>query len=52
MLFYDVYNGIARRAWDRNTGSLEAIEREMKRSPNLTVTIPNLVDENLLQHIQ
>jgi urocanate hydratase len=52
MLFYDVNNGIARRAWARNTGSLEAIEREMKRSPNLTVTIPNLVDENLLQHIQ
>ena len=52
MLFYDVNYGIARRAWARNTGSLEAIEREMKRSPNLTVTIPNLVDENLLQHIQ
>jgi urocanate hydratase len=52
MLFYDVNNGIARRAWARNTGSLEAIEREMKRSPNLTVTMPNLVDENLLQHIQ
>ena len=52
MLFYDVNNGIARRAWARNSGSLEAIEREMKRSPNLTVTIPNLVDENLLQHIQ
>ena len=52
MLFYDVNNGIARRAWARNSGSLEAIEREMKRSPNLTVTMPNLVDENLLQHIQ
>ena len=52
MLFYDVNNGIARRAWARNSGSLEAIEREMKRSPNLIVTIPNLVDENLLQHIQ
>jgi len=52
MLFYDVNNGIARRAWARNSGSLEAIEREMKRTPNLTVTMPNLVDENLLQHIQ
>ncbi len=52
MLFYDVNNGIARRAWARNSGSLEAIEREMKRSPNLTVTMPNLVDENLLKHIQ
>jgi urocanate hydratase len=52
MLFYDVNNGIARRAWARNSGSLEAIEREMKRSPNLTVTMPNLVDEKLLDHIQ
>ena len=52
MLFYDVNNGIARRAWARNSGSLEAIEREMKRSPNLTVTMPNLVDEKLLQQIQ
>ncbi len=52
MLFYDVNNGIARRAWARNSGSLEAIEREMKRTPNLTVTMPNLVNENLLQHIQ
>lgn len=52
MLFYDVNNGIARRAWARNTGSIEAIEREMKRSPNLIVTMPNLVDEKLLHHIQ
>jgi len=48
MLFYDVNNGISRRAWARNSGSLEAIEREMKRSPNLTVTMPNLVDEKFV----
>lgn len=47
MLFYDVNNGIARRAWARNSGSLEAIQREMERSPNLKVTIPNLVDEEI-----
>lgn len=49
MLFYDVNNGIARRAWARNSGSLEAIQREMDRSPGLKVTIPNLVDEVLLK---
>ncbi|MBN7812732.1 urocanate hydratase [Algoriphagus sp. H41] len=49
MLFYDVNNGIARRAWARNSGSLEAIQREMERSPGLKVTIPNLVDEELLK---
>lgn len=51
MLFYDVNNGIARRAWARNPGSLEAIQREMERSPELKVTIPNLVDEEVLKGI-
>lgn len=49
MLFYDVNNGIARRAWARNSGSLEAIQREMHRTPELKVTLPNLVDEDILK---
>jgi urocanate hydratase len=48
MLFFDVNNGIARRAWARNGGSIEAIQREMDRSPGLRVTIPQLVDDSLL----
>ncbi|MAL12489.1 MAG: urocanate hydratase [Algoriphagus sp.] len=48
-LFYDVNNGIARRAWARNSGSLEAIQREMDRTPELKVTLPNLVDEDILK---
>ena len=51
MLFFDVNNGIARRSWARNEGSLFAIKREMKRSPNLKVTIANLVDDNLLENL-
>jgi len=51
MLFYDVNNGIARRAWARNSGSLEAIKREMERSPNLKVTIPNLVENSILDKL-
>ena len=47
MLFWDVNNGIARRAWARNSGSLEAIRREMERSPELKVTLPYLVEEDL-----
>ena len=47
MLFYDVNNGIARRAWARNSGSMEAIQREMDRTPRLKVTIPSLVDEKV-----
>ena len=47
MLFYDVNNGIARRAWARNEEALFAIKREMQRSPNLKITLPNLVDDDL-----
>ena len=48
MLFWDVNNGIARRSWARNEGSRIAIEREMKRTPGLLVTLPNLVDNKLI----
>lgn len=48
MLFWDVNNGIARRSWARNEGSRSAIEREMKRTPGLRVTLPNLVDNKLI----
>ena len=48
MLFWDVNNGIARRAWARNEGSIRSIEREMRRSEGLQVTLPNLVDEDII----
>lgn len=48
MLFWDVNNGIARRSWARNEGSRSAIEREMERTPGLRVTLPNLVDNKLI----
>lgn len=51
MLFWDVNNGIARRSWARNDGSLEAIRREMDRTPGLTVTLPYLVDDNIIDNI-
>ncbi len=51
MLFYDVNNGIARRSWARNKEARFAIEREMERSPNLKVTLPNLVDDSLLKEL-
>jgi urocanate hydratase len=49
MLFYDVNNGIARRSWARNKEAMFAIQREMKRSKKLVVTMPHLVDEQLLK---
>ena len=51
MLFYDVNNGISRRSWARNEGAIFAIKREMARTPNLKVTVPNLVDDDLLEDL-
>ena len=51
MLFYDVNNGIARRSWARNKEAIFTAKREMERSPNLKVTIPNLVDDDLLKDL-
>ncbi len=51
MLFYDVNNGISRRSWARNEEALFAIKREMERTPNLKVTLPNLVETNILDHL-
>lgn len=52
MLFWDVNNGIARRSWARNKEALFAIKREMERTPNLKVTLPNLVDDDVMKNIQ
>ena len=51
MLSYDVNNGIARRSWARNDEAIFAIKREMERTPNLKITLPNLVEENLLKDL-
>ena len=51
MLFYDVNNGIARRSWARNDEAIFAIKREMERTPNLKVTLPNLVEDELLNDL-
>ena len=51
MLHWDVNNGIARRSWARNKGSMDAICREMGKTPGLKVTLPNLVDESLFENL-
>lgn len=48
MLFWDVNNGIARRGWARNEEALFAIKREMQRTPQLKVTLPNIVSDDVL----
>ncbi len=51
MLFYDVNNGIARRSWARNSEAIYTAKREMLRTPKLAITLPNLVDENILKDL-
>lgn len=48
MLHWDVNNGIARRSWARNEGAIFAIKRAMEMEPKLKVTVPNLVDDGLI----
>lgn len=51
MLLWDVNNGIARRSWARNKGSIDAIKREMERTPGLQVTLPNFVDDSEIEKL-
>jgi urocanate hydratase len=51
MLFFDVNNGIARRSWARNKEARFAIEREMQRTPELRVSLPNSVDDDILKKL-
>ena len=51
MLLWDVNNGIARRSWARNEGSVRSIRREMERTPGLEVTLPHLVDDATIESV-
>ncbi len=51
MLHWDVNNGIARRSWARNEPATFAIKRAMQENPYLTVTLPNLTDEKMIDEL-
>lgn len=51
MLYWDVNNGIARRSWARNSEAVFAIKRAMKTEPKLKVTLPNHVDDDLIDSL-
>jgi urocanate hydratase len=51
MLHWDVNNGIARRAWARNSDAISAIRKSMEKEPELKVTLPNFVDESLINSL-
>ena len=52
LLFWDVNNGISRRSWARNEEAIFAIKRAMETQPLLKVTIPNIVDDQILENLQ
>ena len=52
MLFWDVNNGISRRSWARNEGAIFAIKRAMENEPDLKITLPNSVDDKLLNELK
>ncbi len=51
MIFFDVNNGIARRSWAKNAHAILAINKEMKRTPELKVTIPENVNNTILDSL-
>jgi len=51
MLFWDVNNGIARRSWARNKEAMDTIKRAMEVYPQMQVTVPNLVEDELLDDL-
>ncbi|MDR1553609.1 MAG: urocanate hydratase [Prevotellaceae bacterium] len=51
MLHWDVNNGITRRSWARNKSAIFAIQREMQRTPDLQITLPNIADDDLINEV-
>jgi urocanate hydratase len=51
MLYFDVTNGIARRAWARNDHAVATVTRALKNQPDLSVTLPNEVSGTLLDNL-
>ena len=51
MLFWDVNNGIARRAWARNDGAIEAIKSAMEKEERLVVTLPQKAKDQLIDSL-
>jgi len=51
MLYWDVYNGIARRSWARNAPAINTIKRAMDRNKDMSITVPNIVDDSIIDKL-
>lgn len=48
MLYFDVNNGIARRAWARNPGALATAMRAVSENSSLQITMPFMADDSIV----
>jgi urocanate hydratase len=48
MLYFDVHNGIARRAWARNPNALTIAQHETRAGHDVKMTLPFIVDDALI----
>jgi urocanate hydratase len=51
MLYFDVNNGIARRAWARNSGALSTALKAVEENPSLKITMPYIADDTLIDNL-
>ena len=51
MLFFDVNNGVTRRAWARNKEAQEALTTELERSPNFKITQARIVEDQIIEDL-
>ena len=51
MISWDVINGLARRSWARNSGAIRTVKNAVQTDEKLKITIPNLVDDDVLDII-
>ena len=51
MLYFDVLNGVSRRAWARNAPALQTIEEALSKDKLLAVTKPFLVNPDIVNNL-
>jgi urocanate hydratase len=51
MLYFDVNNGIARRAWARNNGALKAAASATEANRGLVITMPHIADDAMIDKL-
>ena len=51
MISWDVINGLSRRSWARNDAAMSTVSKASESNERLDVTMPNIVDSNVLDSV-